>query len=173
MATAHVLLGLLAGGPCHGYELKRAHDERMPQAKPLAYGQVYASLGRLERDGYVTEDGQDREGGPDRTWYRITPSGVGHLDAWLDAVEPPAPHLSSELFSKVVVALIAADAARATRYLTARRAAHMDRLRQLTALKTAPGAAFGDVLAADYLINHLDADLRWLHTTLARVANLS
>ena len=72
MSTAHVLLGLLAGGPRHGYDLKRSHDQRLPQAKPLAYGQVYATLGRLERDGLVAPAGHDRDGGPDRTSYRLT-----------------------------------------------------------------------------------------------------
>ena len=43
MSAAHVLLGLLARGAKHGYDLKKAYDERMPQAKPLAFGQVYAT----------------------------------------------------------------------------------------------------------------------------------
>ena len=172
MSTAHVLLGLLAGGPRHGYDLKRAHDDRLPRAKPLAYGQVYATLGRLERDGLVTEAGQDREGGPDRTSYEITDEGREHLDTWLSAVEPPAPYVTSELFSRVVVALLAADAERARDYLVAQRAAHMSRMRELTTAKTEPGASVGDVVAADYAIGHLEADLRWLQTTLARVADL-
>ncbi|WP_433373079.1 PadR family transcriptional regulator [Actinoplanes sp. CA-142083] len=170
MSTAHVLLGLLAGGPRHGYDLKRAHDERLPQAKPLAFGQVYATLGRLERDGYVAEAGQDREGGPDRTSYQLTDEGRRHLDTWLSAVEPPAPYVTSELFSKVVVALLAADAERARDYLVAQRAAHMSRMRELTTAKSVPGAGVGDVVAADYAIGHLEADLRWLRTTLSRVA---
>lgn len=172
MSTAHVLLGLLAIGPRHGYDLKRAHDERLPRAKPLAFGQVYATLGRLERDGYVVESGQDREGGPDRTSYTITEAGREHLDAWLSAVEPSAPYVTSEVFSKVVVALLAADAERARDYLVAQRAAHMSRMRELTAAKFRPGASVGDVVAADYAIVHLDADLNWLQTTLARVAEL-
>ena len=172
MSTAHVLLGLLAGGPRHGYDLKRAHDDRLPRAKPLAYGQVYATLGRLERDGLVSEAGQDREGGPDRTSYEITDDGRQHLDTWLSAVEPPAPYVTSELFSKVVVALLAADAGRARDYLVAQRAAHMSRMRELTTAKTEPGASVGDVVAADYAIGHLEADLRWLQTTLTRVADL-
>src|SRR5262245_49875660 len=138
MSTAHVILGLLAGGPRHGYDLKRAHDERLPRAKPLAFGQVYATLGRLQRDGLVTESGQDREGGPDRTSYTLTDTGREHLNTWLSAVEPPAPHVSSELFSKVVVALIAADADRARQFLVAQRAAHMSRMRELTLTKTKP-----------------------------------
>jgi len=172
MSTAHVLLGLLAGGPRHGYDLKRAHDDRLPRAKPLAYGQVYATLGRLERDGLVSEAGQDREGGPDRTSYEITDEGRQHLDTWLSAVEPPAPYVSSELFSKVVVALLAADAGRARDYLVAQRAAHMSRMRELTTAKSESGASVGDVIAADYAIGHLEADLSWLQTTLSRVADL-
>jgi len=172
MSTAHVLLGLLADGPRHGYDLKRAHDDRLPRAKPLAYGQVYATLGRLERDGLVTEAGQDREGGPDRTSYEITEEGRQHLDTWLSAVEPPAPYVTSELFSKVVVALLAADAGRARDYLVAQRAAHVSRMRELTTAKSEPEASVGDVIAADYAIGHLEADLRWLQTTLTRVADM-
>ncbi len=172
MSTAHVLLGLLAGGPRHGYDLKRAHDDRLPQAKPLGYGQVYATLGRLERDGLVARSGQDQEAGPERTSYELTDLGRERLSAWLTEVEPPAPYVSSVLFNKVVVALLAAGAERATDYLTAQRIAHMTRMRELTAVKTRPGASVGDVVAADYAIGHLDADLRWLQTTLARVAEL-
>jgi DNA-binding PadR family transcriptional regulator len=172
MSTAHVLLGLLVAGPRHGYDLKRAHDERLPQAKPLAFGQVYATLGRLERDGYVEQNGQDRDGGPDRTSYALTDVGRDHLDAWLSSVEPPAPYVTSALFSKVVVSLLAADAARAREYLIAQRTAHMTRMREMTALKVRPDAGVGDVVAADYAIAHLDADLRWLQTTLQRVAEL-
>jgi DNA-binding PadR family transcriptional regulator len=172
MSTPYVLLGLLAGGPRHGYDLKRAHDDRMPRAKPLAFGQVYATLGRLERDGLVEESGQDRDGGPDRTSYVLTDAGRAKLDEWLAAIEPPAPFVTSALFSKVVVSLLAADIERARGYLVAQRAAHTDRLRELTAAKTAPDASVGDVVAADFAIAHLDADLRWLQTTLLRVADL-
>ncbi|MFD2763827.1 PadR family transcriptional regulator [Micromonospora eburnea] len=171
MSTQHVLLGLLAGGARHGYELKRAHDERLPRARPLAFGQVYATLARLQRDGLVVPAGQEREGGPDRTAYALTGEGRAALDRWLGTVEPPMPHVASTLFAKVVVALLVADADRARSYLIAQRRAHTERLRELTAVKAAPSASLDDVIAADYAINHLDADLRWLHTTLDRVAD--
>lgn len=170
MSTPHVLLGLLAEGPRHGYELKRAHDQSLPRAKPLAFGQVYATLGRLERDGLVRTAGQDRDGGPDRTSYELTEAGRQALDGWLTAVEQPMPHLGSVLVAKVVIALLVADVETAYGSLTAQRDAHMGRLRELTVLKTDPNATFGSVVAADYAIAHLDADLRWLQTTLARVA---
>lgn len=167
-----LILGLLCAGPRHGYDLKRAHDQRLPQAKPAAFGQVYATLGRLERDGLVAATGHDRAGGPDRTAYSITERGRQALDAWLDTVEPPAPHVTSALLTKVTVALLAAGKQRARRYLAAQRQAHTARLREYTRLKTRPGIAFADLIAADYAIAHLDADLRWLHTTLDRVAAL-
>lgn len=172
MSTPHVLLGLLADGPKHGYELKRAHDLRLPRAKPLAFGQVYATLGRLERDGLVTQAGHDRDGGPDRTSFALTDNGRESLREWLATVEPPMPHVSGVLLSKVVVALLVAGAEEAGGYLARQREAHSARLRELTAIKTDPDATLGDVIAADFGIAHLDADLRWLHTTLERVAEL-
>ncbi|OKI73926.1 PadR family transcriptional regulator [Micromonospora sp. CB01531] len=171
MSTPHVLLGLLAGGARHGYELKRAHDERLPRARPLAFGQVYATLARLQRDGLVVPAGQERDGGPDRTSYALTPEGRDALDRWLATVEPPMPYVASTLFAKVMVALLVDDADRARSYLIAQRRAHTERLRELTAVKTAPSASLDEVIAADFAIAHLDADLRWLHTTLERVAD--
>jgi DNA-binding PadR family transcriptional regulator len=171
MATAQVLLGLLAIGSQHGYELKRAHDERLPRAKPLGYGQIYATLGRLVRDGLIEPVGQDRDGGPDRTSYAITDAGRAALDEWLDAVEAPAPYVGSTLFAKAMVALLVVGTDRAREYLIAQRQAHTARLRELTLVKTAPSATLGEVVAADFAIFHLDADLRWLRTTLDRVTD--
>jgi len=167
--TAHVVLGLLAAGSRHGYEIKRAHDERLPQAKPLAFGQVYATLARLARDGLVTQAGEVQAAGPVATAYELTDDGRAALERWLADVEPPGPQASA-LLAKVVVALLVAGGDRAREYLVAQRRAHAARLRELTAAKTAPGASLGDVIAADFAIAHLDADLRWLQTSLDRVA---
>src|SRR4051812_11304593 len=119
--AAHVLLALLAAGPLHGYDLKKAHDKRFPQAKPLAFGQVYATLGRLERDGLIDRAGQSREGGPDRTRYTLTETGRAELADWMSRIESPAPYVASTLLAKVVVALLAADAGQAREYLVAQR----------------------------------------------------
>jgi DNA-binding PadR family transcriptional regulator len=172
MSTAHAVLGLLAAGARHGYELKREHDARLPMAKPLAFGQVYATLARLVRDGLIEELAQERAGGPDRTAYALTERGQAELVSWLSSVEPPAPYVSSVLFMKVMLAVLVVDEAAARRYLAAQRQAHSARLRELTAVKTDPGASLVDVLSADYATTHLSADLRWIETTLARVTEL-
>jgi hypothetical protein len=46
-------------------------------------------------------------------------------------------------------------------------------MRELTALKTAPGADLATVLSADYALSHLDADLRWMTTTADRLTTLT
>ncbi|MEU6395059.1 PadR family transcriptional regulator [Streptomyces sp. NPDC046939] len=180
MSTRHVLLGLLVGGPRHGYDLKRRHDERFPQARPLAYAQVYTTLQRLVRDGLVEVDGTDSDGGPERTLYRVTRRGRDELLTWAGEITPPAPHVANEIFAKVVVSILVAagqgpgaQGADPAAHLLAQRAAHMARMRELTAVKSAPGADLTTVLSADYALAHLDADLRWMTTTAARLTTLT
>ncbi|TMR89468.1 PadR family transcriptional regulator [Nonomuraea basaltis] len=162
MSTGHVLLGFLVERPKHGYELKKEHDHRLAGAKPLAYGQVYATLQRLERDGLAEVAETQQEGGPERTLYAITDSGRAELERWLNTVEPSAPYIASSLFARVAVAGKAADG-----YLLRQREAHLARMRELTAEKASGAPA--QVLAADYALQHLDADLRWMETALARM----
>ncbi|MFE6283423.1 PadR family transcriptional regulator [Streptomyces sp. NPDC057877] len=171
MSTRHLLLGLLATGPSHGYDLKRRHDERFPQARPLAYGQVYTTLQRLVRDQLAEVDGTDSDGGPERTLYRATEAGSRELTRWAGEIAPPVPFVTNEIFAKVVVSILSGGDAEG--YLRAQRAAHMERMRELTAVKTARGADLATVLSADYALNHLDADLRWMTTTAARLITLT
>ncbi|MFF1295580.1 MULTISPECIES: PadR family transcriptional regulator [unclassified Streptomyces] len=171
MSTRHILLGLLATGPSHGYDLKRRHDERFPQARPLAYGQVYTTLQRLVRDGLAEVEGTDSDGGPERTRYRSTLDGQQELAKWAGEITPPAPFVTNEIFAKVVVAILADGDPEA--YLSAQRTAHMVRMRELTQVKTAKGADLATVLSADYALNHLDADLRWMTTTAGRLTTLT
>ncbi|WP_203959562.1 PadR family transcriptional regulator [Actinocatenispora thailandica] len=174
MSAVHVLLGILADGtPRHGYDLKQAYDALLPRARPLAFGQAYATLGRMVRDELVEEAGHDSAGGPERTSYTITDTGHVTLRTWLGTVERPAPFVTDALFTKVVVALrTGSDGATARAYLTAQRAAHAERMRELTRAKTEPGANMSDVVSADYLLGHLDADLAWMQTTLTRLGAL-
>lgn len=163
------LLGLLEPEPTYGYELKRSYDLRFGEGKPLPYGQVYATLGRLERDGRVEVRGTEPGAGPERKRYAITPDGVTVLDEWLTQPEPAEPHLQSVLFAKVVLALLSGRPA--DKFLDAQRAAHMTRMRELTAQRRA--AKLGHALLADYALFHLEADLRWIDMTESRLDQLT
>ena len=82
MTVQYALLGLLDEEPRHGYELKQAFDRVLSPQRPLPFGQVYASLARLERDGRVAIDGVERAVGLDRKRYAITDAGRTALRTW-------------------------------------------------------------------------------------------
>lgn len=172
MTVGHVLLGLLETGERHGYELKQEYDRRFPAAKPLAPGQVYAALERLDRGGLVRAAGVGRAGGPDRTTFAATADGRQEFHRWLTAVESPSEFVANPLAVRVTLALLTTDRATALDLLRRQRKAHLDRMREHTRTKRDPAATPAVVLAADYAINHLDADLRWIDTALARVDRL-
>ena len=170
MSVPLTMLGLLEREPSHGYDLKRAYDAFFGRDKPLQYGQVYATLSRLARDGKVLAGESEPGAGPDRKRYTITPAGAQEVQAWLATPAEPEPHLQTVLFTKVVLALMLGRPAR--QYLDAQRAAHLQRMRELTEVKRAGGSSV-DVLLADYGLFHLEADLRWIDLTEARLSSLA
>jgi Predicted transcriptional regulators len=169
MTVPHALLGLLEREPSHGYDLKRDYDTFFGRGKPLPFGQVYATLARLARDGKVEAADAEPGSGPDRKRYVITDQGVTEVAAWLAEPVPPEPHLQTVLFAKVVLALMSGRSAE--QYLDLQRASHLQRMRELTALKRSGSTI--DALLADHALFHLEADLRWIELTTARLEALA
>lgn len=168
MSTSTALLGLLQPAPRHGYDLKREYDKRFPLAKPMAFAQVYSTLSRLLRDGLVEVSEQQPGDGPERTVYALTDEGRRHVHAWVSTPEEPAPHTGNVLYAKLLLALLAGLDGAAC--LDAQRAAHLARMRELTTSRREGSEA--ERLAADYALFHLEADIRWLETTLTRLRSL-
>src|SRR6202048_3054453 len=106
MTVPLTLLGLLEGEPSHGYDLKRDYDAYFGRGRPLSFGQVYATLGRLARDGKVAAGEVEPGAGPDRKRYAITDQGVAEVEAWLAQAVEPEPHLQTVLFAKVTLAVV-------------------------------------------------------------------
>ncbi|MBZ4318485.1 PadR family transcriptional regulator [Streptomyces huiliensis] len=169
MSIGHTLLGLLESGPRHGYDLKRAFDEHFGHDRPLHYGQVYATMSRLLKNGLVEVDGIEQGGGPDRKRYAITEAGVTDVGQWLARPEKPEPYLQSTLYTKVVLALLTGRSAAGL--LDAQRAEHLRLMRGLTERKRSGDLA--DQLICDHALFHLEADLRWLEVTAARLGRLA
>jgi DNA-binding PadR family transcriptional regulator len=169
MSVPLTLLGLLEREPSHGYDLKRDYDTYFGRSKPLPFGQVYATLARLSRDGKVAPGAVEAGDGPDRKRYSITPEGREEFDTWLVEPVEPEPHLQTVLFAKVVLALMLGRSA--ARYLDIQRAAHLHRMRELTEMKRNENLI--DALLADYGLFHLEADLRWIDMTAARLPSLA
>ena len=169
MSVPLTLLGLLEREPSHGYDLKRDYDAYFGRDKPLPFGQVYATLGRLARDGKVLAGEAEPGAGPDRKRYVITEAGATEFETWLADPVTPEPHLQTVLFAKVVLSLMLDRPA--DRYLDRQRGAHLQRMRELTELKQHGNMV--DTLLADHGLYHLEADLRWIDHTAARLSALA
>jgi len=168
MSVPIALLGLIEREPSHGYDLKRDYDRYIGQGRSLPFGQVYATLSRLARDGKVLAGHAEPGSGPDRKRYAITDAGKQDVASWLSSPIEPEPHLQTVLFSKVVIALMLGRSAE--RYLEIQRTAHLQRMRELTDLKRTGTTV--DALLADHGLFHLEADLRWMDLTEARMQAL-
>src|SRR5690348_16443418 len=84
VSVRHSLLALLSAGPTHGYGLKTEFEAATGEVWPLNVGQVYTTLGRLERDGLVTA-GADADG---QKVYEITEAGRDELGRWFETPVP-------------------------------------------------------------------------------------
>jgi len=169
MSVPLTLLGLLEREPSHGYDLKRDYDAYFGRGRPLPFGQVYATLGRLARDGKVVIGEVEPGVGPERKRYVITELGATEVETWLAEPVEAEPHLQTVLFAKVVLALMLGRPAE--KYLDAQRSAHLHRMRELTEIKRS--GSLVDALLADHGLFHLEADLRWIDTTIARLDALA
>lgn len=169
MSISHTLLGLLESGPSHGYDLKRTFDERFGHDRPLHYGQVYSTMSRLLKNGLVEVDGIEAGDGPERKRYAITDAGITDVQQWLQRPEKPEPYLQSVLYTKVVLALLTGR--NAAELLDNQRSEHLRLMRELTRRKR--GGDLADQLICDHALFHLEADLRWLELTAARLEKLA
>jgi DNA-binding PadR family transcriptional regulator len=173
-----LFLALLAGGPAHGYDLKRAYDLRFGAIwGPLNIGQVYTTMARLERDGLVAHETVAQDDRPDKKVYDITQVGRKALSAWLASVED-APAVKSDLVLKLVAArLTGTDPGP---IIAQQRQRYLQSLRDLDALLPAPtdatAAGAADPvheLLLEGAALHLDAELRWLDVCERRLRDLA
>jgi len=157
----YALLGLLVDRPRHGYDLKAGFETLVGGTWPLNIGQVYTTLGRLERDGLVRSELVEQDPRPDRRVYSLTETGEKELRRWLvDAVEPQ-PHVKDEFYVKVLLhrALALEDPAD---LLWAQRQNYLETLATLTAVLDEPSLADATRLLVEGAVLHVEADLRWL-----------
>jgi DNA-binding PadR family transcriptional regulator len=169
MVTSYALLGTLSQGPSYGYDLKRRYDGLFGKEKPLAFGQIYATLSRLLRDNKITAEATEQLHGPERKKYAITSLGREDLEMWLNVPEKLHPNTQTVLYIKVVTAILLDESP--NDFLDAQRASHIARMRELTEVRRRSDMA--QSLQVDYAIFHFEADLRWIDLTSARLQMLT
>lgn len=156
MSVKMGLLALLADRPQYGYQLRAAFEERTGSTWPLNVGQVYTTLARLERDGFVEPAGED-EG---RILYQVTDAGRDEIAAWFITpvirTQPARDELAIKLALAVSVPGIDVGAV-----VQKQRTASMKALQDYTQLKRR-GADLAWSLVLDSLIFQTEAEIRWL-----------
>jgi len=170
MSIRHALLALLSEGPKYGLQLGQEFEAGTGDVWPLNTGQVYTTLQRLERDGFVESDDSADEG--PQKGFRITDSGRRELHEWLrtpaDGSSPPR----DELVIKVLVAL-RMPGVDVSELVQAHRRHVIEAMHQYTRLKEdASEHEIGLLLVADAEIYRLDAVARWLDAADARIKRL-
>jgi DNA-binding PadR family transcriptional regulator len=167
VSVPHALLALLSEAPKHGLRLQNEFEARTGEVWPLNVGQVYTTLGRLERDGLVeTDDGASERS---RKRYRITSGGERELAAWLRTPTELVPPPRDELVIKVLVAL-QVPGTDVREILQVHRRHVIETMQRYTRVKAA--AAEDDTalaLVADAQLFRLEAIVRWLDAADVRL----
>jgi DNA-binding PadR family transcriptional regulator len=167
MSIRYSLLALMNEGPKYGFQLRQEFEASTGDVWPLNVGQVYTTLQRLERDGFVESD--DIAMDERQRNYRITRSGEEELTAWLctppDLARPPR----DELVIKILVAshLPGVDV---HEVIQIHRRYVVEVMQQWTRLKEdETNVDLGFALAVDAELFRLDAVTRWLDAADGRL----
>ena len=167
MSFRHALLALLSEGPKYGLQLREEFEARTGEVWPLNVGQVYTTLGRLERDGLVESDGTGDDG--PQKGFRITADGEQELATWLrtppDLASPPR----DELVMKVLVAL-RMPGTDLQEVIQVHRRYLVQLMQQWTRIKEAEAESDLSLgLVVDAELFRLDAVIRWLDAADGRL----
>jgi DNA-binding PadR family transcriptional regulator len=156
------LLALLARGPAHGYELKQDLEQLLGSAYPQPnVGQIYVTLGRLEKSGLIEGEEVEQSSRPNKKIYHLTDAGREALHAWYEETTDE-PRVRDEFFMKLALAPTTGLADRVA-LINKQRRQYLNTMRNLSKLATAENR---DNRISHLLIEgamlHLQADLDWL-----------
>jgi DNA-binding PadR family transcriptional regulator len=157
-----VVLALLAKEPSHGYQLRaRLRQALGPVGEAMNAGQIYVTLGRLEKAALVVcERAPGLADRPDRKVYALTAAGQQRVADWLAEVSWPRPDLAE--FHLKLAAAAAAGLADPVTMVAAQRRELLSRLREAQRAAMAEPDGSGAGLLLEGVVLRLQADLRWL-----------
>jgi DNA-binding PadR family transcriptional regulator len=155
-----VVLAMLAKEPSHGYELRARLGEALgPLAEGINEGQMYVTLTRLEKGGFVARVDVPTERS-DRKVYRLTPAGQERVSEWMSDVSWPRPDLTE--FHMKLIAAAQGALADPISIVDAQRRELLRRLRDVTSAAMEERESSDAALLLEGIVLRLQADLRWL-----------
>ncbi|WP_052847346.1 PadR family transcriptional regulator [Streptomyces avicenniae] len=176
MSIRYGLLALLDHGPRYGSQLRTEFEARTGATWPLNIGQVYTTLGRLERDGLIApEPGGDAK----QQLYAITETGRRELVEWYERPVDRTQPARDELAIKLAMAISTPGVDIRTVIQNQRRHS-LAALQDYTRLKSRALSGGPDnsddiawLLVLEQLIFAAEAETRWLDHCEARLVRLA
>ncbi|MBW3590055.1 MAG: PadR family transcriptional regulator [Actinobacteria bacterium] len=168
MSVGMSLLAILDEAPTYGLRLKNEFEARTGGVWPLNVGQVYTTLGRLQRDGLLNvRNEEDAEG---QKFYEITNKGRGLLGDWFEEPSGGGTPSREELVLKLVMVASRASV-EGVRVIQAERRQAVELLQGYTRIKrdVPTDADLGWLFLLDSLIFQAEARVRWLDACEARL----
>jgi DNA-binding PadR family transcriptional regulator len=107
----YILLGFLNYRPQTGYELKQLLDKSTGHFWYAKQSQIYTTLKKMEREGWIASRVETQKARPDRIVYNITKSGLSVLESW---VSNPIKELDLHKNALLVKLFFSAQAERET-----------------------------------------------------------
>ena len=169
MSVQHALLALLASGPRHGYQLKVEFDAATGGAAPLNFGQVYPTLQRLQKSGYVSQLEAPSDDDRAKTSFAITDNGRGQLKRWLSEPTPPPRTSRDELTVKILLA-IETNEEDPLAIINTQRDATLAELQTIVSTK-AQTEDLAALIDLDRQAMTAESEIRWLDLVEDRLAN--
>jgi DNA-binding PadR family transcriptional regulator len=155
------ILALLAKEPAHGYEVRQRLVHALgPPGQALNPGQVYVTLGRLEKAGLVAVEQVGQASQPDKKVYELTAAGRERVTEWL--ADLSWPKVTPTDFHLKLVSAAAAGLADPVALVDAQRHELLRQLREVQEVTLAqPPDSHGGLLLEGAALR-LQADIRWL-----------
>jgi DNA-binding PadR family transcriptional regulator len=155
-----VVLAMLAKEPSQGSQLRARLDRALgPLGEAMNDGQIYVTLGRLEKTGLIA---RQPSGAPSagRKVYELTSTGQERVTEWLTEVSWPKPDLAE--FHLKLIAASAAGLADPIGIVDMQRRELLRRLRDVERAAMAESDRSDAGLLLEGVALRLQADLRWL-----------
>ena len=154
------MLAMLAKEPSSGSRLRaRLNDALGPLGEDVNDGQIYVTLSRLEKAGFIARHGAEApEAG--RKIYGLTATGQERVAEWLSEVSWPKPDLAE--FHLKLVAAAQAGLADPIGIVDAQRRELLRRLWEVERAAMAEPEDSSAGLLLEGIVLRLQADLRWL-----------
>jgi DNA-binding PadR family transcriptional regulator len=155
------VLGLLAEEPLHGYEVKTRFEAMLGGTWEVNIGQVYTTLQRLERDGFVRPLGERGDRG--KLLYELSEQGRKALGEWLAQPESGPQELREDIYVKLLLAARVSNG-NLRPLLGRQKRAYLQQLRDLNQIE-ARARRDGRLDLARLVrgaLLHTEADIKWI-----------